>query len=163
VDMYRITVYLLLPISFVIAIFYMSQGVIQNFRPYQQVTTLEPTSYDAPKQDASGNPINGPDGKPVTEPATATTQSLPMGPFASQEAIKELGTNGGGPFNANSAHPYENPNAWTNLMQLVTIFLLGAGLCYTFGKGVGDVRQGMALLAAMTLVFVAMASVAAYF
>lgn len=163
VDMYRITVYLLLPIAFVIALFHASQGSIQNFAPYKEVTTLEPRSYDAPKLDAEGNPVTDAAGEAVMETVTVTTQSLAMGPIASQEAIKMLGTNGGGPFNANSAHPFENPNAWTNLVQMLAIFLLGAGLCYTFGKAVGDVRQGMALLAAMTIMFIGFACVLAYF
>jgi K+-transporting ATPase ATPase A chain len=163
VDMYRITAYLLVPFSFLVAIFLVSQGVIQNLQPYQEVTTLEPTTYDEPKLDADGHAVIDSDGNAVTQPMSRAVQVLPMGPIASQEAIKELGTNGGGPFNANSAHPFENPNAWTNLIQMLAIFLLCAGLCYTFGKAVGDVRQGLAILAAMTVIFVVMASVSAYF
>ena len=90
------------------------------------------------------------------EDARAATQTLPMGPVASQEAIKMVGTNGGGIFNANSAHPFENPDAWTNLVQMLAIFVIPAGLCFTFGRGVGDIRQGWAVLAAMTVLFVAM-------
>ena len=97
----------------------------------------------------------GADGKPTEVAATAKVQTLPMGPIASQEAVKMLGTNGGGPFNANSAHPYENPNAGTNLLQMLAIFAIPAGLCLAFGQKVGDRRQGWALLAAMTLIFVA--------
>ena len=130
VDITRITLWLLVPLSLVLAIALVGQGVIQNFDAYQQVTTLESTS------------------------ASVQTQTLPMGPVASQEAIKMLGTNGGGFFNANSAHPYENPTALSNLLQMLAIFLIPAGLCFAFGRVVGDQRQGWAVLAAMTVMFV---------
>ncbi len=125
VDVTRITVWLLLPISCVIAMALAGQGVIQNFDAYQAVTTVE-----------------------------STTQTLAMGPVASQEAIKMLGTNGGGFFNANSAHPYENPTAVSNFIQMIAIFLIPAALCFGFGRVVGDRRQGFAILAAMTVIFV---------
>ncbi|HNB84975.1 MAG TPA: potassium-transporting ATPase subunit KdpA, partial [Pseudomonadales bacterium] len=102
-DLYRITAYLLLPLAFVLALAFVSQGVVQNFAAYQDVTTLETTAYDAPRLDAAGQPLVDATGKPVTEPATTQTQTLPMGPAASQIAIKQLGTNGGGFFNVNSA------------------------------------------------------------
>jgi K+-transporting ATPase ATPase A chain len=131
VDLTRITLYLLLPLALVFAVFLASQGAIQNFAAYQNVTTLE-----------------------------NATQTLAMGPVASQEAIKMIGTNGGGFFNANSAHPYENPTPLTNFFQMLAIFLIPGALCHTFGRMVGDTRQGWAVLAAMTIIFV-VAAVAA--
>ena len=152
-DLYRITAYALLPISFVLALVLVSQGVIQNFSAYQNVTTLEPTTYAAPKLDAAGQPVKGADGQVVNQTVIVPQQTIAMGPVASQEAIKELGTNGGGFFNANSAHPYENPNALTNFLEMLAVLLIPAALVYTFGYAVGDTRQGWALLAAMALVF----------
>ena len=154
VDMTRITLWLLLPLSLVFAIFLASQGVIQNFSAYKSVSTLEVTTYSQPQKDASGVVKQDAAGQPVTEELKADKQIIAMGPVASQEAIKMLGTNGGGFFNANSAHPYENPTALTNLMQMLAIFLIPAALCFAFGRAVGDVRQGWAVLAAMTVMFV---------
>ena len=134
VDLTRVTLYLLLPLSLLFALFLVSQGVIQNFSAYVDVATLE-------------------GGK----------QTLAMGPVASQEAIKMLGTNGGGFFNANSAHPFENPNALSNFLQMVSIFLIPAALCLTFGRVVGDLRQGWTVLAAMTVLFVVFAMVAMHY
>jgi K+-transporting ATPase ATPase A chain len=155
VDVTRITAWLLLPISFVLAIFFAGQGVIQNLDAYKTVTTVEATAYQSPKLDAAGQPVKDASGNPVLEDARTTTQTLAMGPVASQEAIKMLGTNGGGFFNANSAHPYENPSALANFVQMLAIFLIPAALCFAFGRVVGDLRQGWALLAAMTVLFVA--------
>ena len=163
VDLTRCTLYLLLPISVVFAVFLVSQGAIQNFDAYKDVTTLEVTKYDNPKLDAAGQPLKDAKGNPVTEAATTPTQSLPMGPIASQEAIKMLGTNGGGPFNANSAHPFENPTPLSDFVQMLSIFLIPGALCYAFGRMVGDTRQGWAVLAAMTLIFVVMAAGAMHF
>lgn len=157
VDFTRATVYVLLPLSIIVSVFFVSQGVIQNFDAYKDVTTVTATTYDNPKLDSSGAPIKDAQGNPVTEKATTQTQTLPMGPVASQEAIKMLGTNGGGFFNANSAHPYENPNALTNFVQMLAIFIIPAALCFTFGGMVGDGRQGWAVLAAMTVLFVVLA------
>ncbi|PLC43431.1 potassium-transporting ATPase subunit KdpA [Ralstonia pickettii] len=157
VDFTRATVYVLLPLSILVAVFFVSQGVIQNFEGYKEVTTVTATTYDNPKMDAQGNPLKDAQGNPVTEKATTQTQTLPMGPVASQEAIKMLGTNGGGFFNANSAHPYENPNALTNFVQMLAIFIIPAALCFTFGGMVGDGRQGWAVLAAMTVLFAVLA------
>jgi K+-transporting ATPase ATPase A chain len=154
VDVTRITVWLLLPLSLVFAIFLMGQGVIQNFDGYKEVTTLEVTAYQQPKNGTDGQPLKDAKGEPVLEDAKSATQTLPMGPVASQEAIKMVGTNGGGFFNANSAHPYENPTALSNFFQMVVIFLIPAALCFVFGRVVGDIRQGWAVLAAMTLIFV---------
>ena len=154
VDITRITVWLLLPLSFVLAIALAGQGVIQNFSAYKEVTTLEVTTYSQPKKDTAGDAIKNTQGEPVTEDVRADKQTIAMGPVASQEAIKMLGTNGGGFFNANSAHPFENPTALTNLLQMLAIFLIPASLCFAFGRAVGDVRQGWAVLAAMTVMFV---------
>ena len=153
VDITRSTLYVLLPLSTIFAVFLMGQGVIQNFSAYKDVTLLDPVSYQQPKNGADGQPLKDEKGNPVLETLTAKTQTLAMGPVASQEAIKMLGTNGGGFFNANSAHPYENPTALTNFFQMVSIFLIPAGLCFTFGRMVGDMRQGWAVLAAMTAIF----------
>jgi len=153
-DTYRVTVYLLLPLSFVFALVLVSQGVIQNFSAYQEVTTLEPTTYEAPKLDAAGQPVKDAAGNPVNETVTVTKQTLPMGPAASQIAIKQLGTNGGGFFNVNSSHPFENPTVLSNFLEVLAILLISAALCYTFGKAVGDTRQGWAVLAAMTVIFI---------
>ena len=154
VDITRITVWLLLPLSLVLAIALSSQGVIQNFSAYKDVATLEVTSYSQPKKDAAGEVVKDAKGELVMEEIKADKQTIAMGPVASQEAIKMLGTNGGGFFNANPAHPYENPNALTNLLQMLAIFVIPAALCFAFGRFVGDTRQGWAVLAAMTVMFV---------
>ncbi len=135
VDLTRVTLHVLLPLSIIVAVILAGQGVIQNFDAYREVATLQ-----AP-----------------------TTQTLAMGPVASQEAIKMLGTNGGGFFNANSAHPFENPTPLTNFVEMLSIFLIPAALCFCFGQMVGDRRQGWALLTAMTLLFVVLAGAAMHF
>jgi len=154
VDVTRSTLYVLLPLSVVLALALASQGVIQNFDAYKDATTVEKLTYQNPKTDAAGNPIKDAAGNAVTETATTQTQTLPMGPIASQEAIKELGTNGGGFLNANSAHPFENPTAVTNLLEIFAILLIPFALTYTFGKMVGDTRQGWVILTAMLILFV---------
>lgn len=159
VDITRSTLYVLLPLSLLFAVFLMGQGVIQNFSAYKDVTLLDQVSYSQPKTGANGQPLKDAKGEPVVDTLVAKTQTIAMGPVASQEAIKMLGTNGGGFFNANSAHPYENPTALSNFFQMVSIFLIPAGLCFAFGRMVGDRRQGWALLAAMTLIFVALTAV----
>jgi len=151
VDLTRVTLYVLLPLALLLAIALVSQGVVQNFRPYQAVTTLEPTTYEQPQTDASGNTLKDAAGNPVTRATRVATQLLPMGPMASQESIKELGTNGGGFLNANSAHPFENPTALSNLLEMLALLVLPLALTYTFGHMVGDTRQGWALLAAIAL------------
>ena len=153
-DLYRITAYLLLPLAFVLALAFVSQGVVQNFAAYQDVTTLETTAFEVPKLDAAGQPLADAAGNTVTETVTTDRQTLPMGPMASQEAIKMLGTNGGGFVNANSAHPFENPTWLSNFLEMLAIFLIPAALVYAFGRAVGDARQGWAVLAAMTVLFV---------
>ena len=160
VDLTRVTLYVLLPLSLVFAVFLVSQGAIQNFAAYQEVATVDATTYEQPKLDAAGQPLKDDKGNPVTEPVTLQTQTLAMGPVASQEAIKMIGTNGGGFFNANSAHPYENPTPLSNFFQMLAIFIIPGALCYTLGRMVGDTRQGWAVLAAMTVLFV-VAAVAA--
>ncbi|MBY0237695.1 MAG: potassium-transporting ATPase subunit KdpA [Burkholderiaceae bacterium] len=154
IDITRVTLYVLLPLSFVFAIFLVGQGAIQNFSAYKEVQLVEPVTYSVPKTGADGQPLKDAAGQVVTEEQTASTQLIAMGPVASQEAIKMLGTNGGGFFNANSAHPYENPTPLSNFFQMVAIFLIPAGLCFTFGQLVGDRRQGWAVLSAMTVMFV---------
>jgi K+-transporting ATPase ATPase A chain len=160
VDLTRSTLYVLLPLSVVLAIVLASQGVIQNFDGYKDATTIEVVSYQSPKTDAAGNPIKDAAGNPVTETATTRTQTLPMGPVASQEAIKELGTNGGGFLNANSAHPFENPTPLTNLLEMLAILVIPFALTYTFGKMVGDTRQGWVILIAMLVLLVPLTLVA---
>ncbi|MDC6166212.1 potassium-transporting ATPase subunit KdpA [Paucibacter sp. XJ19-41] len=154
-DLSRITLWVLLPISFVLAIFFVGQGVIQNFDAYKEVSTVEATSYQTPKLGANGQPLTDAQGQVLMDDVQTSTQTLAMGPAASQLAIKMLGTNGGGFFNANSAHPFENPTALSNLVQMLAIFLIPAALCFMFGRMVGDTRQGVAVLAAMSLMFVA--------
>ena len=154
VDLTRCTLYLLLPLSLVLAIVLAGQGVVQNFAAYKDAATIETLTYQNPNTDAAGHPIVDAAGNPVTETATTGTQTLPMGPVASQEAIKELGTNGGGFFNANSAHPYENPTPLTGILETFAMFLVAFALTYTFGKMVGDVRQGWVLLITMLILFV---------
>jgi K+-transporting ATPase ATPase A chain len=142
VDLTRTTLYILLPLSLVLALVLVSQGVVQTFSPYKAVTLLQPTV------DTDGNPV--------------TEQILAVGPAASQIAIKQLGTNGGGFFNVNSSHPFENATPLSNFFEMLSILLIPAALCYTFGKMVGDTRQGWALLAAMTIIFVVLLGVAVW-
>ena len=159
VDITRSTLYVLLPLSLLFAVFLMGQGVIQNLSPYQNVNLLDQVTYTQPKSGADGQPLKDASGQALTETLVTSTQTIAMGPVASQEAIKMLGTNGGGFFNANSAHPYENPTALSNFFQMLAILLIPVGLCFAFGRMVGDRRQGWALLAAMTSIFVAMTAV----
>ncbi len=150
-DLVRSTLYILLPLALLLSLLLVSQGVVQTFAPYQTATLLQPASYATPVVDANGQPVLDEQGQPKTEPATATEQVLAVGPAASQIAIKQLGTNGGGFFNVNSAHPFENPTPWSNFLEVLAILLIPAALCYTFGMMVGDTRQGWAILAAMTI------------
>jgi len=162
VDLTRSTLYVLLPLSVVLALVLVSQGVIQNLDSYREVTTIEATTYQAPTVDAEGTAIKDATGNALTHAATTQAQTLPMGPVASQEAIKELGTNGGGFFNANSAHPFENPTPVTNLLEIIAILLIPFALTYTFGRMVGDTRQGWAVLSAMMILLVSLILVAYY-
>jgi len=154
VDMTRSTLYILLPLSFVLALVLVAQGVPQNFKPYATVPLVEATTATETVKDADGNAVKDAEGKDVSKETTVTEQSLPLGPAASQIAIKQLGTNGGGYYNVNSAHPYENPTPLTNFLEVLSILLISAALCYTFGLMVGDRRQGWALLVAMLVIFV---------
>ncbi|HSY45684.1 MAG TPA: potassium-transporting ATPase subunit KdpA [Steroidobacteraceae bacterium] len=156
VDLTRATLCVLLPLALLLALALVSQGVIQNFSAYHEVSTLETLTWQQPKTDAAGNALKDAAGNPVQETHSTRTQTLPMGPIASQESIKELGTNGGGFLNANSAHPYENPSALANLLEMLAILAIPAALTYTFGRMVGDTRQGWAVLAAMAILFVAL-------
>jgi K+-transporting ATPase ATPase A chain len=142
VDLTRSTLYILLPLSLVVALALVSQGVVQTFSPYKTVALLQPTT------DANGNVV--------------TEQVLAVGPAASQIAIKQLGTNGGGFFNVNSAHPFENSTPFSNFIEMLSILVIPAALCYTFGKMVGDTRQGWALLTVMTIIFVALLGLAVW-
>ncbi len=154
VDFTRSTLYVLLPLSFVLAVVLASQGVVQSFAPYQQAALIEPVVIQVPAMQADGTPQLDAAGEPVMKDETVTGQTVPLGPAASQVAIKQLGTNGGGFFNVNSAHPFENPTPLANFLEVLAILLIPAALCYTFGSMVGDKRQGWALLAAMLVIFV---------
>ncbi len=154
VDMTRSTLYILLPLAFVLALILVSQGMTQTFGPYAKATVVQATQYDEPVTDKDGKPVLDDKGQPKTKKSTLTEQVIAVGPVASQIAIKQLGTNGGGYFNVNSAHPFENPTPLSNFLELLSILLIAAALCYTFGVMVGDTRQGWAVLAAMTVIFV---------
>jgi K+-transporting ATPase ATPase A chain len=154
-DLTRSTVYILLPLSLLLACTLVTQGVVQTFQPYKTVDLVQaPLEFEQPKNGPDGKPLMDKEGKPVMEKATTKEQTLPLGPAASQIAIKQLGTNGGGFFNVNSAHPFENPTPLANFLEMLSILLIGASLCYTFGRMIGDTRQGWALMAAMAILFV---------
>ena len=155
VDLTRTTLWVLLPACIVYALLLVSQGVVQNFKPYDTVKLVEPQQV---QKVADGKPVVGPDGKPVMD--TTTGQVIAQGPVASQEAIKMLGTNGGGFFNANSAHPFENPTPLSNYLQMISIFVIPAGLTYTLGRMTGSQRHGWAVWVAMAILFVAGVSTA---
>jgi len=154
VDMTRCTLYILLPISIILSLVLVSQGVIQNFSAYKSVPLVQSTSYDKPKMDDKGNPLKDAADKPVTENVIVKEVQIPMGPVASQEVIKELGTNGGGVFNANSAHPFENPTPLSNFIEILLILLIPGALTYTFGVMVGNTRQGWMLLGVMLFILI---------
>ncbi len=159
VDLTRTTLYILLPLSLILALVLVSQGVVQTFSAYHSVPLVESVEYDTAKLDAAGQPVKDAQGNAVTEKVAQKEQVLAVGPAASQIAIKQLGTNGGGFFNVNSAHPFENSTPLSNFLELLAILVISAALCYTFGKMVGDTRQGWAILAAMTFVFVVLLAV----
>src|SRR5215472_13658817 len=150
VDMTRSTLWVLLPACVIYALLLVSQGVFQNLKPYDRVKLVEPQQVQKVQD---GKPVTGPDGKPVME--TVTEQVIAQGPVASQEAIKMLGTNGGGFFGANSANPPENPTPFTNFIEIVSIFLIPAGLTYTLGRMTGSQHHGWAVFAAMAILFFA--------
>ena len=151
VDLVRVNLWLLLPVSFIFALVLVSQGVVQNLRPYDTVKLVEPQQI--PHLNSDGKPAVGPDGKPVMD--TVTDQVIAQGPTASQEAIKMFGTNGGGFFNANSSHPFENPTPLSNMLQMLSIFAISAGLTYTLGRMTNSPRHGWAVWAAMAALFLA--------
>ncbi len=153
VDLVRVTYYLLLPICLVFAVFLVSQGMIQNFKPYTKATLVEPMKIQVEKKNDKGETIKGPDGKAVTEEQTVTEQNIVQGPMASQVAIKMLGTNGGGYVNANAAHPFENPTPLSNFFQMLSIFAIGGGLTYYLGRMVRNQKHGWTVWAAMVTLF----------
>ncbi len=152
-DIIRSTLYVLIPICVVYALFLVSQGVIQNFRPYDNARLLEPATIQVPKQDTSGHDIKDAQGKTLMESRRLKTQSIAQGPVASQVAIKMLGTNGGGFFNANAAHPFENPTPLANFLQILSIFLIPSALTYTLGRMVKNQRHGWTLWGTMLVFF----------
>jgi len=156
VDTIRATLWVLLPLCVVGALVLVSQGVVQNLKPYDTVKLVEPQQVQRVGQD--GKPVVDAQGKPVMDPVT--TQTIAQGPVASQEIIKELGTNGGGFFNANSAHPFENPTPLSNLIEMFAIFAIGSGLTYTLGRMAGSQRHGWAVWAAMAILFLVGVTVA---
>ena len=155
VDFVRCNLYVLLPVCILGALLLVSQGVIQNLRPYDTATLVEPQTIEVDKMDAGGNVLTNPDGTNQKESKPVTEQVIAQGPVASQEFIKELGTNGGGFFNANSAHPFENPTPFTNFIELLAIFAIGGGLTYALGRMTGSPKHGWAVLAAMVVLFLA--------
>jgi K+-transporting ATPase ATPase A chain len=157
VDTVRGTLYILLPLSLILALALVSQGVVQTFSPYKKVALVQPLVVDQPKLDASGTPVKDAQGNPVTEKVTVTEQTLAVGPAASQIAIKQLGTNGGGFFNVNSAHPFENATPLSNFLEVLAILIISGALCLTLGEMVHDRRQGWAILAAMVVILVGFA------
>jgi potassium-transporting ATPase potassium-binding subunit len=155
VDLVRTTYYLLLPICVVFALFLVSQGMIQNFKPYTKAKLLEPIKIQVEKKNDKGETVKGPDGKPVMEEQIVTEQVIAQGPVASQIAIKMLGTNGGGYYNANSAYPFENPTPLSNFIQMLSIFSIGCGLTYYLGRMVKNQAHGWSVWAAMMALFLA--------
>jgi K+-transporting ATPase ATPase A chain len=155
VDLTRVTYYLLLPICLVFAIFLVSQGMIQNFKPYTTAKLMEPFTVQVPKTDDKGQPVNGPDGKPVMVDQVVDSQTIPQGPMASQVAIKMLGTNGGGYTNANAAYPFENPTPLSNFIQILSIFAIASALTYYLGRMTKNQAHGWAVWSAMFTLFLA--------
>jgi potassium-transporting ATPase potassium-binding subunit len=153
VDLTRVTYYLLLPICSIYAVALVSQGMIQNFKPYDTISLTEPFTTQVPKVDGKGNPVLDPAGKPVMEDKKIDTQTIVQGPMASQVAIKMLGTNGGGYVNANAAHPYENPTPLSNFLQMLSIFAIPSALTYYLGRMVKNQGHGWAVWAAMFVIF----------
>jgi potassium-transporting ATPase potassium-binding subunit len=153
VDLVRVTYYLLLPICLVLAVFLVSQGMIQNFKPYTKATLVEPMKVQVEKKNDQGETIKGPDGKAITEEETVANQNIVQGPMASQVAIKMLGTNGGGYVNANAADPFENPTPLSNFVQMLSIFAIGTGLTYYLGRMVKNQKHGWTVWAAMVTLF----------
>jgi potassium-transporting ATPase potassium-binding subunit len=162
VDLTRTTLYVLLPLSLLLAVALVSQGVVQSFSAYQTATLVNPITVQEPVTDAAGNPVKDEKGNAETRPVKVDSQTIPLGPAASQIAIKQLGTNGGGFFNVNSAHPFENPTPLSNFLELLAILLIPAALCYSFGHMVRDTRQGWALLAVMLVLWLPLLGITAW-
>jgi K+-transporting ATPase ATPase A chain len=154
VDLVRVTYYLLLPICLVFAVFLVSQGMIDNFKPYTKAALVEPMKIQVEKKNDKGETIKDADGKAVMEEQTVTEQNIVQGPMASQVAIKMLGTNGGGYVNANAAHPFENPTPLSNFIQMLSIFSIGSGLTYYLGRMVKNQKHGWTVWAAMAALFI---------
>lgn len=159
VDLVRSTLYVLLPLSILLSTALVSQGVVQTFNAHATAHLVEQLDFEQPKLGDDGQPLKDAQGLPIVEKTTTGEQRIAVGPAASQIAIKQLGTNGGGFFGVNSAHPFENPTPLANFLEVLAIFLIPAALCITFGIYVGDRRQGLTILSAMTLIFVAMLAV----
>jgi len=155
VDLTRVTYYLLLPICVVFALVLVSQGTLENFKPYTVAKLLEPQTISVQKTDADGKPVLDAKGDPVMENQTLDTQTIAQGPMASQIAIKQLGTNGGGYMNANSAHPFENPTPLSNFFEMLAILAISSGLTYHLGREVKNQRHGWAVWSAMFAMFLA--------
>ncbi|UTH75470.1 potassium-transporting ATPase subunit KdpA [Chromobacterium sp. IIBBL 290-4] len=151
VDLTRATLYILLPLSFALAMIFVQQGMPQTLSAGINAHTLDTTHYSVPLLDKAGNPVKDAHGQPQMQQLSSKQQFLALGPVASQEPIKIMSGDGGGFFNANSAHPYENPTPLSNFLEMLTLLILPAGLCYTFGRMVGDTRQGWTIVAAMSL------------
>jgi K+-transporting ATPase ATPase A chain len=159
VDVTRGTLYILLPLSFVLAMVLVSQGVVQTLSPSVTARVVQPSEHELPETDTDGKPVLDATGRPKMKKSALTAQVIAVGPAASQIAIKQLGTNGGGFFNVNAAHPFENPTALANFLEVLAILVISAALCCTFGVMVKDARQGWTVLAAMTVIFVALLAV----
>jgi K+-transporting ATPase ATPase A chain len=155
VDLTRATLWVLLPLSLVGGLLLVWQGVPANVKPYQVVPLVQPTSLQQPRTDSSGNPVTDPSGNSIRDTVQVTQQVIPQGPVAALEFIKNLGTNGGGFFNANGAHPYENPTPLTNLLEMLAIAMLPAALTHTFGRMIGRPRDGWVLYGVMVVLFIA--------
>jgi K+-transporting ATPase ATPase A chain len=155
VDLVRTTYYLLLPVCLVFAVFLVSQGMIQNFKPYTKARLIEPYTVQVEKKNDQGETILGSDGKPLMEEQTVEEQTIVQGPMASQVAVKMLGTNGGGHVNANAAHPFENPNPFSNFVQMLSIFAIGSGLTYYLGRMTKNQAHGWTVWGAMMAMFLA--------
>src|SRR6516164_5597718 len=153
VDLVRVTYYLLIPICLVFSVFLVSQGMLQNFKPYTKATLVEPMKVQVEKKNDAGETVKGPDDKAVTEEQTVTDQNIVQGPMASQVAIKMLGTNGGGYANANAAHPFENPTPLSNFFQMLSIFAIGSGLTYYLGRMTKNQAHGWSVWTAMIILF----------
>jgi K+-transporting ATPase ATPase A chain len=154
-DLVRINLYVLLPICLVYAVFLVSQGMIQNFKPYDTAQLTEPYTVQVAKKDADGQEVKDEQGKTIMEERKVETQTIPQGPMASQVAIKMLGTNGGGFMNANASHPFENPTPLSNFLQILSIFLIPSGLTYYLGRMTKNQRHGWAVWGAMAMIFLA--------